>query len=65
MTAFAGPTVTIAVRSPAVWPFLVILGAIVLGYLFGLSNYGVNDEEAADDDSAAQSAWPTLEDGRA
>jgi len=49
VTAFAGLTVTIAVRSPAVWPFLVILGAIVLGYLFGLSTFG-GDDEAGDDD---------------
>ena len=45
ITAFVGLTVTIALNSPSTWPFVIIIGALVLGYLFGLSNYGGDDEE--------------------
>ncbi|MGN6792744.1 MAG: hypothetical protein ACTHJW_10190 [Streptosporangiaceae bacterium] len=60
VTAFVGLTVTIAVKSPAVWPFLVVLAAIILGYLFGLSNYGGDDDEdpAADADTSHSTPSP-------
>jgi hypothetical protein len=49
VAAFLGLTVTIAIARPATWwPFVVILGALILGYLFGLSNYGGDDEDPAD-----------------
>ena len=51
---FIGLTFTIAINSPEWWPFVVILGALGLGYLFGLSSYGGDDEdgEAADADAS-------------
>lgn len=59
VTAFAGLTVTIAFKSTA-WPFIVILAALVLGYLFGLSNYGGDDEEGADDADNGRRAPSTV-----
>ncbi len=58
VTAFVGLTVTIALKSPGSWPFVVIIGALVLGYLFGLSNYGGDDEEddPADSDDNSRNA---------
>ena len=60
ITAFIGLTVTIALNSSASWPFVVIIGALVLGYLFGLSNYGGDDEEdPADSDDNSRRAPST------
>ena len=53
VAAFIGLTVTIAIDQPATWwPFVVIIGALILGYLFGLSNYGGDDEDPAEDAQA-------------
>jgi hypothetical protein len=48
-TAFAGLTAGIAVRASWWWPFAVTLGALGIGYLFGLSAYGIAEEGPADD----------------
>ncbi len=60
ITAFVGLTVTIALNSAATWPFVIIIGALVLGYLFGLSNYGGDDEEnpADSDDNSRRTPSP-------
>jgi hypothetical protein len=56
VAAFIGLTVTIAIAQPSTWwPFVVIIGALILGYLFGLSNYG-GDEDSAEDAEADQAA---------
>jgi hypothetical protein len=48
ITSYTGLAVAIATRLPW-WPFAVILAVTALGYLFGLSTYGVGEEEPADD----------------
>jgi len=52
IAAFIGLTAAIAVKAAWWWPFLVILAVAGFGYLLGLSNYGVADEDEADDASA-------------
>ena len=47
--AFIGLTVAVAIRAGWWWPFAVILAVTGLGYLFGLSAYGVAEEGMADD----------------
>jgi hypothetical protein len=49
IAAFAGITVAVALRSPAWWPFAIILAVASFGYLLGLSTYGVGEEGPADD----------------
>jgi hypothetical protein len=49
VAAFAGLTVTVALRSPAWWPFAIILAVTSFGYVLGLSTYGVGEEGPADD----------------
>jgi len=49
LAAFAGLTVAVALRASWWWPFAVILGVLVFGYLFGLSSYGIAEEAPADD----------------
>jgi hypothetical protein len=49
VAAFAGLTVAIAVKAAWWWPFVVILAVAGFGYLLGLSNYGVAEEDPADD----------------
>ena len=59
IAAFIGLTVAIAVKAAWWWPFLVILGIAVLGYLFGLLNYGVTEEDTPDDvDTGHQTRSP-------
>ena len=58
VTAFLGLTVTIAIRSPAWWAFLVILVVIIFGYLFGLSNYAADTESPADEGSPSYARTP-------
>jgi hypothetical protein len=59
--AFAGLTASIAVKAAWGWPFLVILAVAGFGYLLGLSNYGVAEEDPADDDEdAGQQARPPV-----
>ena len=47
--AFIGLTIAVAVKAAIWWPFLVILAVEGFGYLLGLSNYGVAEEDPADD----------------
>jgi hypothetical protein len=49
VAAFAGVTVAVALRSPAWWPFVIILAIAGFGYLLGLSTYGIGEEGPADD----------------
>ena len=49
VAAFTGLTVGVAVKATWWWPFLVILSVGGLAYLLGLSNYGVAEEDPADD----------------
>jgi hypothetical protein len=49
LAAFAGLTIAVAARAVAWWPFLVILATLGFGYLLGLSNYGIAEEDPADD----------------
>jgi hypothetical protein len=58
--AFAGLTIAVAVRASWWWPFAVMLGVTSLAYLFGLSTYGVGEEDPADDANAAQEARSPL-----
>ena len=51
--AFIGLTAAIAARAAWWWPFLVILAITGFGYLLGLSNYGIAEEDPADDDADA------------
>lgn len=53
VTSFLGLTAAIAARASWWWPFLVILAVAGFGYLLGLSNYGVAEEDPAGDDEAA------------
>jgi hypothetical protein len=53
IAAFLGLTVAIAVKAAWGWPFLVILAVAGFGYLLGLSNYGVAEQDLADDDEDA------------
>ena len=49
IAAFIGLTAAIAVKAAWWWPFLVILAVAAFGYLLGLSNYGVAEQDPADD----------------
>jgi hypothetical protein len=49
IAAFIGLTVAVAVKGAWWWPFAVILAVLGVGYLFGLSNYGVAEEGTPDD----------------
>jgi fatty acid desaturase len=49
VTAFAGVTAGVALKATWWWAFLVILALAGFGYLLGLSNYGVAEEDPADD----------------
>jgi hypothetical protein len=53
LAAFVGLTAAIAVKAAWGWPFLVILAVAGFGYLLGLSNYGVAEQDPADDDEDA------------
>jgi len=52
VAAFIGVTAGVAVKAAWWWPFLVILAVTGFGYLLGLSNYGVAQEDPAADDDA-------------
>jgi hypothetical protein len=49
VAAFAGVTLAVAFRSPAWWPFAIILAITGFGYVLGLSTYGVGEEGPADE----------------
>ena len=48
VSAFIGVTAGVAVKATWWWPFLVILAVTQFGYLLGLSNYGVGEEDPAE-----------------
>ena len=56
IAAFIGMCFAIAMRATWFWPFGIIFGVLVLGYLFGLSNYGFGDEGPAEDGMTGQRA---------
>jgi len=49
VAAFIGVTAGAALKASWSWPFLVILAVAGFAYLLGLSNYGIAEEEPADD----------------
>jgi len=49
VAAFIGVTAGVAVKATWWWTFLVILAVGGFAYLLGLSNYGVAEEDPADD----------------
>jgi hypothetical protein len=51
LAAFAGVVAAVAARASWWWPFAVIFAVSGFGYLLGLSNYGVAQEDPADDDA--------------
>jgi hypothetical protein len=53
LAAFIGVTIAVAARAGWWWPFAAIFAVTGFGYLLGLSNYGVAQEDPADDDDDA------------
>ena len=49
VTAFIGVTAGAGLKASWWWPFLVILAVAGFAYLLGLSNYGIAEEDPADD----------------
>jgi len=58
VTAFIGLTVAIAVKGGWRWPFAVILAVASFGYLLGLTQYGVSEEDPADEGAGQQARRP-------
>ena len=59
VAAFIGLSIAVAVKATWWWPFLVVLAVAGFGYLLGLSNYGVAEEDPADDaDTGHQARSP-------
>jgi len=56
VAAFIGLSIAVAVKAAWWWPFLVILAVAGFGYLLGLSNYGVAEQDPADDTNAGHQA---------
>jgi hypothetical protein len=56
IAAFIGLSVAVAVKAAWGWPFLVVLAVAGFGYLLGLSNYGVAEEDPAEDANAGHQA---------
>jgi hypothetical protein len=54
IAAFIGLTVAVAISASWWWPFLAILAVTGFGYLLGLSNYGIAQEEPADSSDPGQ-----------
>jgi hypothetical protein len=53
ITAFVGLTAAIAVKGGWWWPCLIVLAVAGFGYLLGLSQYGVSEDDPAADGAAA------------
>jgi hypothetical protein len=49
VAAFIGLSIAVAVKAAWWWPFLAIFAVAGFGYLLGLSNYGIAEEDPADD----------------
>jgi hypothetical protein len=60
VAAFIGLTIAVAVKAAWGWPFLVVLAVAGFGYLLGLSNYGVAEEDPAEDANAGDQAHYTV-----
>ncbi|MGO8885994.1 MAG: hypothetical protein ACLPUO_03705 [Streptosporangiaceae bacterium] len=58
IAAFIGLTIAVAVRAAWWWPFAVMLAVTSFGYLFGLSTYGVAEEDPDDADPPHQARSP-------
>ena len=59
VAAFIGLSIAVAVKAAWWWPFLVVLAVAGFGYLLGLSNYGVAEEDPVDDaDTGHQARSP-------
>jgi hypothetical protein len=59
VAAFIGLSIAVAFKAAWWWPFLVVLAVAAFGYLLGLSNYGVAEEDPADDaDTGHQARSP-------
>ena len=59
IAAFIGLSIAVAVKATWGWPFLVVLAVAGFGYLLGLSNYGVAEEDPADDaDTGHEAHYP-------
>ncbi len=56
LAAFAGVTIAVAARAGWWWPFAAIFAVTGFGYLLGLSNDGVGEEDPADDANDGQQA---------
>ena len=41
------------------WPYAAILAVTGLGYLFGLSNYGIGEQDPAEEDADAEYDAPS------
>ena len=52
LVAFAGLTAGVALSAIWWWPFAAVLATLGLGYLLGLSSYGIAQESPADDEEA-------------
>ena len=53
LAAFVGVVAAVAARAGWWWPFAAIFAVTGFSYLLGLSNYGVAQEDPADDDDDA------------
>jgi uncharacterized membrane protein len=56
--AYIGFVVTLALKPIASWQFALVLAIGGLGYLFGLSEYGVDPSDSADDPDDADGGLP-------
>ena len=56
---FAALSIAVAARHTW-WPYAAILAVTGLGYLFGLSNYGVGEQDPAEEDTEAGHGAPSV-----
>ena len=57
--AYVGFVVTLAIKPAAAWQFAAVLAVGAVGYLFGLSEYGTNPSDSADDADGGLSSRAT------
>jgi hypothetical protein len=53
IAAFIGLTAAVAARAGWWWPFALMLGLMLLAYLFGWSEYGIGAADPAEEEAAA------------
>jgi hypothetical protein len=58
VAAFIGLTVAIAIDGGWWWPFAAILTVAGFGYLLGLTQYGVSEDDPADEGAGRQARRP-------